>query len=331
MIVFLRVEFLLLFLIFPIFFLLKYFNVISHFKINLNLINWNESATTSSTHTFSFLSFLYKFSLSLAIMGLIIATAEPVIYKTKKGYSDIGDSVMFLLDVSPSMAVKDIENMQRISVAKNIIRDFVNTHQGASLGLSVFAENASLLLSPTIDSSTFLLRLEEIEIGDEGDGTAMGNALAVAVSNITEHMEKSHIILLTDGENNTGKINPHIVAEILKHKGIKLYIVNIGNEGYGVLEYFDKTQNKHYSGKYYTKINKNELKTLSQVAGGKYISISSLEDINSFFSELNSKMSSSYFIKTEKDEVAFYFILTSIILIIFSWVIARVIIGVVND
>lgn len=331
MIVFFKIEFLFLFLIFPVFFLLKHFKIILRFKIKLNLINWNENTSSGTRYTFSFLSFLYKFLLSIAIMSLIVATAEPVIYKTKKGYSDVGDSVMFLLDVSPSMAVKDIEDMQRITVAKNIIKDFANTHQDSSLGLSIFAENASLLLLPTIDISTFLLRLEEIEIGDEGDGTAMGNALAVAISNISERIEKSHIILLTDGENNTGKINPHLVTEILKHKGIKLYIVNIGRGGYGTLEYFDKKQNKQYSGKYYTKINENELKKLSQSAEGKYISITSLEDVNNFFSELNSKTNSNYFIKTEKTEVAFYFLLVSVILIISSWIIARIIIGVVND
>jgi batA protein, putative len=330
MIVFLRIEFLLLFLIFPIFFLLKHFKVISHFKINLNLTNWNESIPKNAKHSFNFLSFLYKLFLSLAIMSLIVAIAEPTMYKTKKAYSDMGDSVIFLLDVSPSMAVKDIENMQRISIAKGVIKDFANTHQGSSLGLSVFAENASLLLLPTIDISTFLKRLEEVEIGDEGDGTAMGNALAVAISNINEHLEKTYIILLTDGENNTGKINPHIVAEILNQKGIKLYIVNIGKEGYGTLEYFDKKYNKQYSGKYYTKINESELKNLSRVAGGKYISITSSKDINSFFSEINSNFSSAYFIKTEQNEVSFYFILTSVILIISSWIIARMIIGVVN-
>lgn len=331
MIVFLKIEFLLLFLIFPIFFLLKHFRIISHFKIHLNLINWNEITLPNINHSFNFLSFLYKLFLGLAIMSLIIVTAEPVIYKTKKAYSDVGDSVMFLLDVSPSMAVKDIENMQRITIAKNIIKDFANTHQGFSLGISIFAENASLLLLPTIDISTFLLRLEEIEIGDEGDGTAMGNALAVAISNIRDKIEKSYIILLTDGENNTGKINPQLVAQILKYKGVKLYIVNIGKQGYGTLEYFDKKQNKQYLGEYYTKINESELKNLSQVAEGKYISITSLKDINSFFSELNSKMSSTYFIKTEKNDVGFYFLLISAIFIILSWIIARIIIGVVND
>jgi len=74
----------------------------------------------------------------------------------------------------------------------------------------------------------------------------------------------------------------------------------------------------------------SELKNLSRVAGGKYISITSSKDINSFFSEINSNFSSAYFIKTEQNEVSFYFILASVILIISSWIIARMIIGVVN-
>ncbi|MGP1439086.1 MAG: VWA domain-containing protein [Treponema sp.] len=331
MIIFLKSEFLFLLIIFPVFFILRRFKIISRFKISLNLVNWNENAFTNKNYTFNFLSFLYKLLLTLAIISLIVSIAEPVIYKTKKNYSDVGASVMFLLDVSPSMAVKDVENTKRINIAKKIIKDFSNIYQGNSLGLSIFAENASLLILPTIDISNFLLRLDSIEIGEQGDGTAMGNALAVAISNISEHVEKSNIVLLTDGENNTGKINPYIVAQILKQKGIKLYIINIGKEGYGTLEYFDQKQNKQYKGKYYTKINESELKELCHTAGGKYISVKSLEDINSFFYDFNSNTNSTYFIKTEKTELYFYFVFISMILIIVSWLIARIIIGIVND
>jgi len=277
--------------------------------------------------------FLYKFLLFLAISSLIFSIAEPVVYKTKKSYYERGDSIMFVLDISPSMAVKDIENTSRIDIAKTIIKNATVHFAGDSLGLSIFAENASILLLPTINTSLFLSRLEKVEIGELGDGTAIGTSLTLALTNLKRAPSSSHVVLLTDGENNTGKVNLHTIVEILKRKDISLYIIKLGSDGYGNIEYFDKKNGKKYSGTYYTKTNIEELKTLTNYKKGKYINVSSLNSAKDISNQLKtiSHSQKNTFIKTEKTPLSFYFILFSTIMIIASWIVLRLIMGVTND
>jgi len=332
MITLLKGEWLFLFLIFLIFWLLKYFRIISHYKFHLNLIKWKDSKTKHKSCFYHVCFFLCKTCLVLGVSSLIISITEPCVYKTKKGYSEKGNSLMFLLDVSPSMAVKDIDGMSRLSACKKIIKDFVSSYQGDSFGLSVFAENASILLVPTIDISTFLLRLEKIEIGDEGEGTAIENALALLIANINSTSNNSCIILLTDGENNNKSIiDTSIIVEILKKRGIKLYIVKLGKSGYAPVEYFDKVKKKNYSGTYYTKANDEQIKNIAKHSNGEYVNIQTIQDEKEIFNIIKKQTykANNYFIQTEEWNISFYFILLSFVLVIASWIISRIIIGLI--
>ena len=330
MLVFSQKWTLLLFLIFPIFFLLKYLKVLGHFKIYSNLIKWGEEGSEHKRFSYLFLSFLYKACLFLAISSTIFTIAEPCVYKQTKTYSSKGASIMFLLDVSPSMAAKDIDEMTRFFVAKKVIEDITSKHKGASFALSTFAQHAALAVLPTIDVSTFLLRLNLVEVGELGEGTCIGESIALALANIRR--APAYLVLLTDGENNTGSIDPIIISKVLKQRGIGVYIVQLGKEGYAPLEYFDKKHQKQYSGTYLTKKSSNELKYIAEKTQGKYISIEKKEDIQTLLLALakapNSEMP---FRQTQKEELSFYFVACAIALSVASWVIARVIIGLTND
>lgn len=331
MIVFLRANFLFLFLVFPAFFILRRFKFVVHFKIYLNLIKWGEKRRTRKPYRV--LSFIYKTCLYLSISAVVFSIAEPVIYKSKKSFSERGSSIIFLLDVSPSMASKDIDNSSRFNIAKMMIKDFTSLYEGHSLGLSIFGESFAFVLVPTIDMVTFLLRLDSVEIGEVGDGTAIGLSLSLASSNIKTSATPSYIILLTDGENNTGTIDPIFIANILKQKGIYLYVVRLGNDGYAPFEYFDKKKQKTYSGDYYTKAMPQMLKNIALNSGGTYLHISSLKDAKMVFREINNNLhkNTSYSIQKEKISLHFYFLLFSLIMIAISYVILRFIIGRVND
>ena len=321
---------LLLFLIFPIFFLLKYFKFIGHFKIYLNLVKWGDKEDIKKPFSFIFFSFLYKFCLFLAISSTIITIAEPCMYKQSKTYSEKGPSITFLLDVSPSMATKDVDEKTRFFVAKKIINDVVSSHQGSSFALSSFAQHAALVVLPTIDVSTFLFRLNLVELGGLGEGTSIGESIALVVSNIRRN--PAYIVLLTDGENNTGKIDVSIISKVLKQRGIKPYIVQLGKEGYAPLEYFDKKNQKQYNGTYLTKTSSNELKYIAERTAGKYITVQEDKDIQALFRELEGiSHTSTLFRHTKKSDLSFYFVMFSIVLVFLSWLIARVIIGLTND
>ena len=333
MIIFLKSEWLFLFIVFPLFFLLKRFKILKSFKLYLNLLKWGEIREEKKHYFFSFMIFLYKLLIFLSVSFLIVSIAEPVVYKTKKSYYARGNSIMFVLDISPSMAVKDIENSNRIDVARRIIKDFAIHFAGDSLGLSVFAENASILLLPTIDTSNLLSRLETVEIGELGDGTAIGASIILALTNLKREPSSSHVILLTDGENNTGKVNLHTIVEILRKKEISLYIVILGSYDHRNVENVDKKKGQKYSGTYYTKTNMEELKTLTNYEKGKYINVLSLEDAKKVYNELKtiSRSKQNTFIKTEETPLSFYFTLFSVITIVLSWIIIRLIIGLTND
>ena len=123
---------------------------------------------------------------------------------------------MFLLDISPSMAAKDMSGETRIAAAKKIIRKFVAKYPGDSFGLTALSSSAALILPPTIDHKVFLSRLDSLSIGELGNGTAIGMGLAVSSAYMTRtKLNSSYIVLLTDGENNTGEINPKTAAKVL--------------------------------------------------------------------------------------------------------------------
>ncbi len=330
MIVFLNSWALLLFLIFPIFFLLKYFGLLAHFKIYFNLVKWGESGCKHKNFAHFFFSFMYKSCLFLSISALILVVAEPCVYKARKTYSGKGETIMFLLDVSPSMAVRDVDDSTRFFVAKKIVEKLVTRHNGASFALSTFAAHASLLVLPTIDVSTFLFRLNLVELGELGEGTAIGESIALALANIRD--KGAHIVLLTDGENNTGRIEPSLIAKMIKQRGIKLYIVQLGKEGYAPLEYFDEAKQKQYSGTYFTKTNSSAFASLAEKANGKHITIQKQQDIQACFGELEGiSHNEAMFRQTQRQDLSFYFVAVSLVLSIASWVIARMIMGLTND
>lgn len=115
--------------------------------------------------------------------------------------------------------------------------------------MTALSSSAALILPPTIDHKVFLSRLDSLSIGELGDGTAIGMGLAVSSAYMTRSkLNSSYIVLLTDGENNTGEINPKTAAEVLVNKSIGFYVIGIGSSGYTTLEYTDPKTGKTYSG-----------------------------------------------------------------------------------
>lgn len=338
MIVFLKTWALLLFFIFPIFFLLKYFELFVHFKIYLNLLKWGEDCRSHKNSSYSFLASLYKFCLCACLSCIIIAIAEPCLYRKTKTYNGKGASIMFLLDISPSMAVKDIGGKRRFDVAKKIIDHVITYNKSSSFSLCTFAHHASCIIHSTIDIATFLLRLNLVEIGDAGEGTCIAESLALALANIRS--QQAYIVLLTDGENNTGSLDPLLISKIMqRRKGIKLFVIQLGKEGYAPLEYFDKQKQKQYTGSYLTRTDSSELEYIATNAGGKYLTMQEWKEnlhenkeMQVLLKDLETlSLLENSFVQMQKEEFAFYFLAVALMLSGASWLIARVIMGLTND
>lgn len=317
---------LLLLLFFPFFFLLKKSGLILSPELKLNLVNW-KGVVPKKNKLMEMGNFLSYFLWYCGIVFLIIALAEPVSFKRKQVYTDAGSSIMFLLDISPSMAARDMNGETRIESAKKIIRKFAAKYPGDSFGLTALASSAALIVPPTIDHKVFLSRLNSLSIGELGEGTAIGMGLAVSAAYMSRSkLNSSYIILLTDGENNTGEINPKTAAEALINKNIGFYVIGIGNSGYASLEYTDKKTGKIYSGSIFSKFDEFELKKTAQYGNGKYASASSPDILETVFNAISKQVpaTQSNFTQMIERNLYVYFLSASIFCFILVWLLRRI-------
>jgi Ca-activated chloride channel homolog len=143
-----------------------------------------------------------------------------------------GIDIVVAFDLSTSMLAADFKPKDRITVAKEVLKDFIGSRQNDRIGLVVFAADAYTQCPLTLDYRVLGDLLDQVRTGVIADGTAIGNALATAVNRLRESDARSRvIILLTDGDNNAGNISPVQAARIARELGIKVFTILIGKGG----------------------------------------------------------------------------------------------------
>ena len=281
--------FLLLFLL-PAFVLLRRAGKLQAVSIVLPLGNWNGFIPEKNLQVY-FIHRLSQYVLAAAFVFAVAALAEPVRQTSEAMYSGSGQALMFVIDTSPSMAAQDMGTETRLEAAKRIIKSFAEKYEGDSLGLTALGSSAAVLIPPTIDRHTFLTRLDQLQVGELGDGTAIGMGLASAVLHLTQYSPgASHIILFTDGDNNTGEVHPRAAADIIKHKQIGFYVIGLGRSGYAPVSYFDPIQKKMISGTLNTVFNEVELQKIARYGNGRYFSAKSPEVLTEIFNRFTEKI-----------------------------------------
>ena len=237
-----------LLLLLPTFVLLRRTGRLQAVSISLPLGNWNGFVPEKNLRVY-LAHRISQYVLAAAFVFAVAALAEPVRQTSEAMYAGSGQALMFVIDTSPSMAAQDMGTQTRLEAAKQIIKSFAEKYEGDSLGLTALGSSAAVLIPPTIDRHTFLTRLDQLQVGEFGDGTAIGMGLASAVLHLTQYSAiPSHIILFTDGDNNTGEVHPRAAADIIKHKKIGFYIIGLGKSGYAPVKYIDPIQKKEISG-----------------------------------------------------------------------------------
>ena len=179
----------------------------------------------------SLLSSLLK---SVALVFLIVALARPQSISKSQDRTASGIDIMMVLDVSLSMLIQDMGNKSRMDIAKEVFRTFIEGRNSDRIGFLIFSGNPLTLAPPTLDYGLLLSELEPIVPGAHGlaDGTAIGDGLALAVNRLKKSSAKSRvIILLTDGDNNVGRIDPLTAGDLALGYGVKVYSIAIGTEG----------------------------------------------------------------------------------------------------
>ncbi len=221
------------FLIFIIFFREK--------KYYGNIIFSNFKILKKATNNIKFLRYIPDILRILAVFLIIVAIAKP---KFANGESDIevsGIDIAFVLDISTSMAAADFMPKDRLTVAKEVISDFITKRKNDRLALVVFNALSYVQAPLTLDHKIFdtllkAINMDEIQAKVKAeileDGTAIGNALGTAVGRLIDSDTKSKIIiLLTDGSNNKGNLTPEKAADMAAKSKIKIYPILIGKTG----------------------------------------------------------------------------------------------------
>lgn len=186
-----------------------------------------------------------------------------------------GVDIMVVLDVSSSMTAEDLYP-NRILVAKRMLADFINNRPNDRIGLIVFGSQSYLQCPLTNDQKTLLGFLDDIKIGMAEDGTAIGMAIANGVKRLKNSLAKTKLILLlTDGDNNAGAIDPETAAKIAATYHINIYCLGIGSPNGAPIPIIDPFGRKGYARDedgniLLTKMNSEGLKKIAEITDGNY-------------------------------------------------------------
>lgn len=259
-----------------------------------------------------------------ALFMLIVALARPQIIdvsiQTKKSR---GIDIVIAVDVSSSMLAQDLKP-NRLEALKEVAKEFVNDRINDRIGLVVYAGESYTKTPITSDKSIVKRSLREISFqGLIEDGTAIGMGLATSVNRLKDSRAKSKIIiLLTDGVNNSGFIDPKIATELAVEFGIKTYTIGLGSNGTALAPVGILPNGNFKYGLTKVEIDEELLKEIANETGGIYFRATDNKKLKEIYDEIN-KLE-----KTEIEEFKYYnytekyrfLVLIAIVLIIFEWI-----------
>ncbi len=222
----------------------------------------------------------------LAFSALIISLARPqkkLDNDTIKEQSIEGIDLVLSMDISQSMEAFDFKP-NRLGAAKKVAKSFIEKRPNDRIGLVVYEGESYTACALTTDHENLLNRFETIESGKISGGTAIGMGIATGINRLRESEAKSKvIILLTDGENNTGKIHPITAAGYAKELGIRVYTIGIGTNG----KVRVPGNNPRGMNFIESKIDEVMLKEIARSTNGKYYRAKNLEQLENIYTEID--------------------------------------------
>lgn len=243
----------------------------------------------------------------LAIAFLIIALARPQSNLSRQDVSIEGIDIILALDISGSMIAEDFKP-NRIEAAKNVAMDFIDGRPNDRIGLVIFSSESFTQCPLTTDHAVLKNLLKKVKSGMIADGTAIGNGLATSVSRLKESKAISKvIILLTDGVNNTGEVDPLTAGEIAKLYGIRVYCVGVGTTG--VAPYPVQTPWGVQYQNMDVQIDEDLLRKIANETNGKYFRATNNTTLKNIYKEIDklekSKIDVTVFRKKKEEFLPF--------------------------
>ena len=226
------------------------------------------------------------FALKMAALALlIVALARPQSSSTNSTSNIEGIDIVMAMDVSGSMLARDLKP-DRLTAAKNVASDFVKGRPGDRMGLVIFSGETFTQVPLTTDHGVMLNMLAEMKNGLIDDGTAIGDGLATAISRLKDSEAISKVnILLTDGLNNAGSVDPYTAGEIAKLYGIRVYTIGVGS--YGTVPYPVQTPFGTQVQQMKVEIDEKLLSQIAGMTGGKYFRATSNQKLDEVYQEID--------------------------------------------
>lgn len=262
---------------------------------------------------FRHLPFMFRL---LAVVLIITAMARPQTKFEEQNIEGEGVDIVLCIDVSGSMTAQDL-TPNRLEAAKTVAIDFVNKRITDRIGIVIFSGESFTQCPLTTDHRVLVSAIENIRNGLLEDGTAIGSGLGTSVDRLRTSKSKSKVvILLTDGENNGGLIDPETAKEIAKAFQIKVYTIGVGTDGYAPQPVNTPMGVVMQNGK--VSIDEKLLKQIAGETGGKYFRAKDNNGLTGIYAEINQLERSKIEIsnRTRSTEKFFPFIITALVFLL---------------
>ena len=220
------------------------------------------------------------------VVLLIVALARPQNKLTTIERNAEGIDIVMVLDMSSSMKAEDLKP-NRFEAARDVAKQFVDKRISDRIGLVTFAMKSFTVCPPTLDYRLLKQLVDEVEMGIIEDGTAIGMGIATAINRLKDSETKSKvIILLTDGQNNAGEIDPVTAADLAVTYGIKIYTIGAGTRGTAPFPVQDPIFGQRYRN-IQVNIDEEMLTSVANLTGGRYYRATNTEQLASIYDEID--------------------------------------------
>lgn len=243
-----------------------------------------KSVNKSRSQQYRHILFLFRI---LVISLLIIAFARPQSGTTGEEVITEGIDIVLAMDISSSMKAEDLaRHKNRLDVTKEVAANFINGRQNDRIGMVVFAGKSFTQCPLTLDYGILLNFLNEIHIGMIEDGTAIGMAIANCVNRLRDSKAKSKVvILLTDGRNNRGELDPLTAAKVAEALEVRIYTIGAGKHGKAPYPVDDPFFGKRYVYQE-VDIDENVLKNIANITKGQYFRATDKASLEKIYAEI---------------------------------------------
>lgn len=228
----------------------------------------------------------------LALASLIIALARPQLGRTMTRVQASGVDIMLVLDVSRSMLAEDFsigsQRANRLEAVKQVTEQFIRQRPNDRIGIVAFAGRPYLVSPLTLDHEWLIRNLDRLQIGMVEDGTAIGSATAAAANRLKDKEAKTKlIVLLSDGDNNAGRVTPLTAAEAAKALGIRIYTIGAGTRGGTVPFPFQDPFGRTVYQNVPMEFNEDTLKQIASITNGQYFQATDTASLKRTFNEID--------------------------------------------